>query len=152
MSRVAGSSIFTFQKVKRGHSMAQTGERLHSLLSYIHKLLWIVSAAFIRQLLTWISGYETLCFCAFLKQASWHGLPGKAWPSARPPSLSPPLPPEQAAVSSAHFLYIFVSIYIWLSLFFICLFLTRPQRWKQDTTEGETWRHLFAWLLLNIQI
>lgn len=26
MSRVAGSSIFTFQKVKRGHSMAQTGE------------------------------------------------------------------------------------------------------------------------------
>uniref|UniRef100_A0A8C4IHQ0 Origin recognition complex subunit 2 n=1 Tax=Dicentrarchus labrax TaxID=13489 RepID=A0A8C4IHQ0_DICLA len=31
MSRVAGSSIFTFQKVKRGHSMAQTGERLHCL-------------------------------------------------------------------------------------------------------------------------
>ena len=29
MSRVAGSSIFTFQKVKRGHSMAQTGENLH---------------------------------------------------------------------------------------------------------------------------
>lgn len=28
MSRVAGSSIFTFQKVKRGQSMAQTGERL----------------------------------------------------------------------------------------------------------------------------
>lgn len=28
MSRVAGASIFTFQKVKRGHSMAQTGERL----------------------------------------------------------------------------------------------------------------------------
>ena len=28
MSRVAGSSIFTFQKVKRGHSMAATGESL----------------------------------------------------------------------------------------------------------------------------
>ncbi len=37
MSRVAGASIFTFQKVKRGHSMAQTGEILHPLLSYIHK-------------------------------------------------------------------------------------------------------------------
>lgn len=36
LSRVAGSSIFTFQKVKRGHGMAQTGESLHSPLSYIH--------------------------------------------------------------------------------------------------------------------
>lgn len=29
LSRVAGSSIFTFQKVKRGHSMAQTGESIY---------------------------------------------------------------------------------------------------------------------------
>lgn len=32
-SRVAGSSIFTFQKVKRSHSMAQTGESLQSLVT-----------------------------------------------------------------------------------------------------------------------
>lgn len=31
VSRVAGASIFTFQKVKRGHSMAQTGESLYDL-------------------------------------------------------------------------------------------------------------------------
>lgn len=32
LSRVAGSSIFTFQKVRRGHSMAQTGESVHNSL------------------------------------------------------------------------------------------------------------------------
>lgn len=39
MSRVAGSSIFTFQKVKRGHSMAQTGESLHLPVS--HTYTWL---------------------------------------------------------------------------------------------------------------
>nr|XP_020460193.1 origin recognition complex subunit 2 [Monopterus albus] len=36
MSRMAGSSIFTFQKVKRGHSMAQTGESLHYSLCHTY--------------------------------------------------------------------------------------------------------------------
>lgn len=37
VSRVAGASIFTFQKVKRGHSMAQTGESLYVLyMTYKH--------------------------------------------------------------------------------------------------------------------
>lgn len=57
MSRVAGSSIFTFQKVKRGHSMAQTGESLHSTLAIRTQQSFITSAAFIRRLLKFVS-YE----------------------------------------------------------------------------------------------
>lgn len=49
LSRVAGSSIFTFQKNKRAHSMAQTGEILARSLP--HQLSHIVQHQLFYQMI-----------------------------------------------------------------------------------------------------
>lgn len=53
MYRVAGSSIFTFQKAKRGHSMAQTGESLRPLLLYGVSYILLLSLYSILHTFLW---------------------------------------------------------------------------------------------------
>lgn len=68
---------------------------------------------------------------------SWLGLQLKPWPSAHPLTLNPALPPAQAAVSSALVFNYLVSLHSPHSLW-LCLSSTRPERWEQDTSEGES--------------
>lgn len=137
MSRVAGSSIFTFQKVKRGHSMAQTGENLHLPVSLTYtRLSWhqlhisddIVNIYHIRIL-------DTLFVCFYKQQVSWLALLEKAWPSARRLTLNPPLPPEQAAVSSTLLPHIFVSIYFKLRHLYLSASLRLDNRGESRTPQ-----------------
>lgn len=74
LSRVAGSTIFTFQRVKRGHSMAQTGESLRSLLTQTLKHSHIIcQVVFINTACSNLVLHTLfLCFCA--QRVSWLGL------------------------------------------------------------------------------
>lgn len=152
LSRVAGSSIFTFQKAKRGHSMAQTGESLQSPPSYIQTcIVWHqlhLSGDCQCLFFVFFLEYHTYCFCVLI-HSKWVSSDSREncdlqhdpqrWALHSHPNR------PQWVQHNCFVFFVCVLLRTTESIFSLCLSSARPERWKQDIPEGESIRNLFAW-------
>lgn len=110
---------------------------------------FLMSAAFIRRCLTWF------CFCV-VANSKWVGSDSREkrdlqhgpqhWTLDSHPNRTQWV---QHTVCLSFTCLSILYIYIQLSLLFVSL--TRLQRWKQDTTEGETWRDFLLTSHLHVR-